>query len=155
MRRFVRFTLALALALISLTALPTALAQTKHSGSKLSGGRTFAPALVGSATNYQVTQTTDTLVQGTTQVTGFNCGAGATGDDCTASVTLPFSFTLYDQTFTTANVSTNGNLQFNSNNPDQGQAAVCFPLSQFSYVIAAHWADLTVGGANEGIFTSV
>lgn len=155
MRFFIRCTVALSLVLIFLTALPAALAQTKHSGSKLSGGHTLAPALVGAATNYQVTQTTDMLVPGTTPVTGFNCGTGAAGDDCTAAVTLPFSFTLYDQTFTSANVSTNGNLQFNSNNADQGQAAVCFPLSQFSYVIAAHWADLTVAGANEGIFTSV
>jgi hypothetical protein len=107
------------------------------------------------ATNYQVTQTTGVITPGSTQVTGFSCGQSLPGDDCTATVALPFSFALYDQNFTSVNVSTNGNLQFVSNNPDYGQAEVCLPLSQFNYAILAHWGDLRVGGANEGIFTSV
>ena len=57
--------------------------------------------------------------------------------------------------FSQVNVSTNGNLQFVSNNADYGQGDVCFPLPQFNYAILPHWGDLTVGGANEGIFTSV
>ena len=72
-----------------------------------------------------------------------------------ATVALPFPFALYDQNFNSVNVSTNGNLQFVSNNSDYGQAEVCLPLSQFNYTILAHWGDLRVGGANEGIFTSV
>jgi len=105
--------------------------------------------------NYQVTQTTGVITPGSSQVTVFNCGSPVPLDDCTASVTLPFSYTLYDQTFTAVNVSTNGNLQFVSNNTDYGQADVCFPLPQFNYAILPHWGDLTIAGANEGIFTSV
>src|SRR5206468_4688390 len=35
-----------------------------------------------------------------------------TGDDDSVAVTLPFPFTLYGKTYTTANVATNGNLNF-------------------------------------------
>lgn len=107
------------------------------------------------ATNYQVAQTTGAITRGTSAITGFNCGAGVVGDDCTAPFVLPFTYTLYDQTFSTVNVSSNGNLQFVSNNPDYGQLDVCFPLEQFNYAILPHWGDLTIGGANEGVFTSV
>jgi hypothetical protein len=107
------------------------------------------------ASNYQVTQTTGVITPGSTQVTGFACGQSLPGDDCMATVALPFPFALYDQNFNSVNVSTNGNLQFVSNNADYGQAEVCLPLSQFNYTILAHWGDLRVGGANEGIFTSV
>lgn len=107
------------------------------------------------ASNYQVTQTTGVITPGTSQVTVFNCGSPVPLDDCIASVTLPFSYTLYDQTFTSVNVSTNGNLQFVSNSTDYGQGDVCFPLPQFNQAILPHWGDLTIAGANEGIFTSV
>lgn len=108
--------------------------------------------------NYQVTQTTGAITPGTTAVTGFNCGSTPPGDDCTAPVTLPFDVMLYDQTFpaaTAMNVSSNGNLQFVSNSPDYGQGDVCFPITHFNYAILPHWGDLTIGGANEGIFTSI
>ena len=113
---------------------------------------------IPNASNYQVTQTTGAITPGTTPVTGFNCGITPPGDDCTAPVVLPFDVTLYDQTFfaaTTMNVSTNGNLQFLSNSTDYGQNDVCFPLTQFNYAILPHWGDLTIGGTNEGIFTSI
>lgn len=102
------------------------------------------------ASNYQVTQTAGGIVSGTTQLTGF-----ANLDDGTAPIVLPFAYTLYDQTFTTANVSTNGNVQFVSNSNDYGQFDVCMPLGQFNYAIFPHWGDLVISGANEGVFTSV
>src|SRR5678816_1886664 len=46
------------------------------------------------ATNYQVTQTTGVITPGSTQVTGFSCGQSLPGDDCTATVALPFSLSL-------------------------------------------------------------
>ena len=53
------------------------------------------------------TQTGQQIVPGTTDI-GNSC------DDCTTSI-LPFPVQLYDGTFNTANVSSNGNLQFDSN----------------------------------------
>ncbi|MFL6211217.1 MAG: carboxypeptidase regulatory-like domain-containing protein [Pyrinomonadaceae bacterium] len=153
MRFLVRFTLALGLALALGLVCPLAQqAQVKQGASKL--GR-LQPAVQTTSTRYEVMQTTGTLVPGTTQVTGF-----ANLDDGTAPITLgeaghPFSYILYDQTFTTANVSTNGNIQFVSNNADYGQGDVCMPLAQFNYAILPHWGDLSIAGANEGVFTSI
>jgi hypothetical protein len=148
MRFLVRFTLALGLALALGLVCPLAQqAQVKQGASKL--GR-LQPTVQTTSTRYEVMQTTGALVPGTTQVTGF-----ANTDDGTAPITLPFSYILYDQTFTTANISTNGNIQFNSNSNDYGQGDVCMPLAQFNYAILPHWGDLTIGGANEGVFTSI
>ncbi len=116
-------------------------------------GRGFRPlGATVVAENYLVTQTTGAIEPGTSLVTGYNCGAGAPGDDCIAPVALPFSFTLYDATFSSVNVSTNGNLQFSSNTQPLPLEA-CLPISQFNYVILAHHGDLTINGVNEGIFT--
>lgn len=110
---------------------------------------------IATASNYQVAQTTGSITPGSSQVTFVNCGVGLPGDDCTAPVTLPFAYTLYDQPYLAMNVSTNGNLQFVSSSRDYGQGDVCFPLPQFNYAILPQWGDLTVAGANEGVFTSV
>ena len=68
-----------------------------------------------------------------------------TGDDATSfsitynqtqSITLPFSYNLYDQTFYQATISPQGNLQFigsNINNSNSNQA--CLPLRNYSYTI--------------------
>src|SRR5205085_3980539 len=107
-----------------------------------------APAAVATD-SYQVTQSTGTIVPGTTKLTFANT------DDGTATVALPFSYTLFNASFSSANIATNGDLQFNSNSTDYfGFAEGCFPLSRLAYAILPHWADLTVGGANEGVFTS-
>ena len=165
--RFMRFTLALLTALLVGGIFATTLqAQTSSYGRgvqdpKLSGR--LPKSLNGAlpvAANYQVTQTTGAITPGTSQVTGFNCGSTPPGDDCMAPVALPFDLTFYDQTFlvssgASVNVSSNGNLQFLSNNPDYGQLDVCPPLAQFNYAIFAHWGDLTIGGVNEGVFTSI
>lgn len=104
---------------------------------------------------YRFTSTSGAaIVPGTTPVTGFSCGAVA-GDDCVATITLPFAYTFYTNSYTTAVVSSNGNLQFATANPDYGQNEVCLPLPHFGYSILPHFADLTIAGAGEGIFTSV
>ena len=156
MRSLVRFTLALGAALALGMIYPLAQqAQVKLGKGK--GGR-LQPAAASPATNYQVTQTTGAVVPGTTLVNNYTIfGIGGANDDAVAQIALPFTsgYTFYDQTYTTAFVSTNGNIQFASSNPDYGQAEVCFPLAQFSYAIMPHWGDLVIRGANEGIFTSV
>ena len=104
-----------------------------------SGGTTLCESAI-------FTQSTAAIVPGTTD-TGNHC------DDCTTLIALPFPYILYDQTFTTARVSSNGNLQFGSNNDDLGG---CLPQSFFSYTIFAFYGDLlTNGSAAAGIFTSV
>ncbi len=157
---FKRFSLALLALLIGLIFVTPLQAQIRNAGRARNDlGRPAKPPKLGvlgnivDTTNYQVSQTTGAITPGTTAVTGFNCGISPQGDDCMATVTLPFSFKLYDQEFSQVNVSTNGNLQFVSNNAVYGQGDVCFPLTQFNYAILPHWGDLTVGGLNEGIFT--
>jgi hypothetical protein len=109
-----------------------------------------------SANQYRYTATTGaSIVPGTTAVTNFNCGISPAGDDCVATIRCP-SLTLSTPTATILLVvSTNGNIQFESANNDFGQDAVCFPLTQFRYVIAAYFSDLTIANPGEGIFTSV
>lgn len=117
----------------------------------------FCAAGARAQSSYQVSQSLGVgLTPGATQVSGFACADAAfPNDDCVASVALPFPYTFYGQTFTTANVSTNGVLQFLSASNDYGQNQVCFPLSQFNYAILPHWTDLQTNGVGEGIFTSV
>ncbi|HEX8457274.1 MAG TPA: lamin tail domain-containing protein [Pyrinomonadaceae bacterium] len=107
------------------------------------------------ANQYRFTSATGAqIVPGTTQVTGFGCVA-TPGDDCVATIPLPFAYNFYSNTYTSAVVSSNGNIQFASASADYGQNEVCFPLGLFSYSIVPHFSDLTIGGTGEGIFTSV
>ncbi|HJR09156.1 MAG TPA: carboxypeptidase-like regulatory domain-containing protein [Pyrinomonadaceae bacterium] len=94
------------------------------------------------------------IVPGTTAVTGFNCVTPTVGDDCVANIQLPFAYMFYGSSFTSANVSSNGNLQFTSASADYGQFEVCQPLPQFGNAIIPFFSDLTIGGAGEGVFTS-
>ena len=107
--------------------------------------------------SYQVSQSLGVgMTPGTTKLSGFTCAEPSLpNEDCVAPVALPFPYAFYGQTFTAANVSTNGVLQFASADTDAGQSLLCFPLSQFNYAILPHWTDMQTNGAGEGIFTSV
>src|SRR5207302_874410 len=83
--------------------------------------------------NYLITTGTGAIVPGTTD-TGLHC------IDCTTSITLPFAYTMYEQTFTTATISTKGNIQFVSNSVEWNNT--CLPASVLNYAIMAHWDDL-------------
>jgi hypothetical protein len=104
---------------------------------------------VCSSVPYAITQTTGGAIVPGTADTGNHC------DDCTTLITLPFPFRLYDQTFTQARVSSNGNLQFVGNRADFD--STCLPNNAFSYTIFAFWDDLYTADAagGQGIFTSV
>jgi hypothetical protein len=95
--------------------------------------------------DYVVTTFTGaSIVPGNTDI-GNHC------DDCTTGITLPFPVILYDQFFTTAEVSSNGNLQFISNNA--AYANGCMPGDSgyaFSYTIFPFWDDLYTGDAGSG-----
>ena len=55
--------------------------------------------------HYTISQITASIVPGTTDI-------GNHGDDPVTTVALPFSYTLYNQTFNAINLSSNGNAQF-------------------------------------------
>src|SRR5437667_6205433 len=86
------------------------------------------------------------IVPGTTD-TGNHC------DDCVTTISLPFSFTLYDQTFTSVNLSSNGNAQFVTT--DTAFTNVCLPWTTHNYTIFPYWDDLYLVNSGFGIFTSI
>ncbi len=77
-------------------------------------------------------------------------------DDCTTVISLPFSVTLYDQTFTSANVGSNGILAFGTNN--NGFSGSCLPVTGATYQAMPFYRDQrtdTVSGCTGcGIFTT-
>ena len=95
---------------------------------------------------YTVAQITDTIVPGTTDI-------GNHGDDTVTTIALPFPFTLYDQSFTSVNLSSNGNAQFTTT--DTAFTNTCLPWAAHNYTIFPYWDDLYLVNAGFGIFTSV
>ena len=83
------------------------------------------------------------IVPGETDI-GSNCNF------CVTEIQLPFSYTLYDQPFNSARVSSNGALEFVSQVEDSGPA--CLPYQRFSYTILPLWSFLIM--ENGSVFTS-
>ena len=52
-------------------------------------------------------------------------------DDCTTTISLPFPYSLYDQSFTSVTLSSNGNAQFTTTDPTFGN--VCLPWTMHDY----------------------
>src|SRR5205823_5778109 len=71
----------------------------------------------------------------------------------TTYITLPFAFQLYGQIFTSAYVSSNGALEFASN--DSAPDNTCLPYSGFSYTILPHWDNLRTDCSGCYVLTSV
>jgi hypothetical protein len=100
---------------------------------------------------YTITPGTDTIVAGDTDI-------GNHTDDGTTFIPLPFSFTLYDQTYNGVRVSSNGNAQFVSD--DSFWVSVCLPWTDHDYTIFPMWSDQCTGDCFNvtctgcGIFTS-
>jgi hypothetical protein len=111
---------------------------------------------------YTITPGADTIVPGTTDI-GNHC------DDCDTAVSLPFPFQLYDQTYTSVNVSSNGRLDFVVPNEPGGNITSCLPappnVGPYDYTLFGAWQNMrTVLGLSGcsnfpnntcGIFTSV
>jgi hypothetical protein len=111
------------------------------------GSDTSTFALPVGGVDYAITSSSGaSIVAGTTDI-------GNHGDDVTTNITLPFSYQFYGTTFTSANVSSNGNIQFVSNNNAFNNA--CLPTAAFNMAILAHWDDLRTDGVGGGIFTSI
>ena len=95
---------------------------------------------------YTVSQIGGSIVPGTVDI-------GNHGDDTVTPVTLPFPFTLYDQTFASINLSSNGNAQFVTTDATFGN--LCLPWTTHNYTIYPYWDDLYLVNSGFGIFTSV
>jgi hypothetical protein len=99
---------------------------------------TVTPTVCGVSAPYGIAVGSGTIVPGTTD-TGSHC------DDCLTSVTLPFAYTLYDQSFSSASVDSNGTLQFVPSASVFTNA--CLPAANDTYTVFPHWDDLeTVAG---------
>src|SRR3954465_9448127 len=111
---------------------------------------TPSPTATATATpctgQYTVAQIGGAIVPGTTDI-------GNHGDDTVTTIALPFPFTLYDQSFTSINLSSNGNAQFTTT--DTAFTNSCLPWAAHNYTIFPYWDDLYLVNAGFGIFTSV
>jgi hypothetical protein len=73
--------------------------------------------------------------------------------DGVVTIALPFSYTLYDQTFTSINLSSNGNAQFTTT--DTTFINQCLPWLTHNYTIYPYWDDLYLVNSGFDIFTSI
>ncbi|KAF5406625.1 MAG: Repeat domain in Vibrio, Colwellia, Bradyrhizobium and Shewanella [Candidatus Udaeobacter sp.] len=87
----------------------------------------------------------------------FQLGTTDTGnhcDDCDTLISLPFPYTLYNQTFTSVYVNSNGRLDFLLNNEPGGFTNTCLPPPPnqwpFDYTIFAYWDDLETNSGLSG-----
>src|SRR5207302_1932953 len=75
-------------------------------------------------------------------------------------ITLPFAWTLYNQSFSTVNINSNGRLDFVTVNEPNGYTNACLPappnVGPYDYTIFPHWDDLetATGLAGCSAFTS-
>src|SRR5262245_46565072 len=107
------------------------------------------------ADHYIISQIGGSIVAGTTDI-------GNHGDDLVTTIPLPFSYTLYGNTFTSINLSSNGNAQFTTT--DSAFTNVCLPWTAHNYAIFPYWDDQRTDaqsgcsgfpGGTCGIFTSI
>ena len=96
--------------------------------------------------HYNIAQIGGSIVPGTTDI-------GNHGDDQVTTVALPFTYSLYGQTFSSVNLSSNGNAQFTT--LDTTFTNQCLPWLIHNNSIYPYWDDLYLVNAPNGIFTSV
>ena len=96
--------------------------------------------------HYTIAQIGGAIVPGTTDI-------GNHGDDTVTTIALPFPYTVYDQTFTSINLSSNGNAQFMTT--DTAFTNQCLPWAAHNYTIFPYWDDLYLVNSGFGIFTSI
>ena len=102
----------------------------------MAGLGALSPVARAQCVGYSTTLSTGSIIPGVTDV-GNHC------DDCTTSVTLPFPVSFYGTAYSTAYVSSNGNVQFTTTgtspaNYNNG----CLPDPSFDAAICPHWDDL-------------
>ncbi len=100
-----------------------------------------------------LTQYTFTSSTGNAIVPGTTLVPGTQADDASASVTLPFAYSVYGQSFTTAVVDTNGNLQFGGAGTTDFSNTCPLPgtaTDNLGRALMPYWDDLL----SDGVFTS-
>jgi hypothetical protein len=115
----------------------------------------------GEPCQYATTYRTDSIVPGNID-TGNHCAW------CDTTISLPFPFVLYDQTFNAVMVNSSGRLDFVCNNEPSGYTETCLPAPpnncSYDYTIFALWGEwstiVSAPGCETwangcGIFTSV
>ncbi|MFL5733934.1 MAG: dockerin type I domain-containing protein [Chloroflexia bacterium] len=135
---------------------PRAWAAPSAAAGSVSGGGIQGPidtttptASITCSPDYVITASTGAVVPGTVDI-GNHC------DDCNTTITLPFAYRFYGETFTTANVSSNGTIQFSSNSNEYRSECLPSTLYGLNNFIAGHWDDLVTDYyVTNGIFTSV
>ena len=106
------------------------------------GGYTFIDSLTGGGPQFQYQDIT-----GGTDI-------GSSCDDCTVPLAIGFPFAFYGTTFTSMNVSSNGNIQFDTSSSSFGNVAL--PTSTFGRTIAPFWDDLQTNCTSvDAIFTAM
>ena len=107
----------------------------------------------GTGCVYNFTVGTDTFVPGVDDT-------GNHGDDVGTVITLPFSVTLYGQTFTSATVGSNGHMTFGTAQNGFGISCSPFGISGATDALAPYWGDQCTGACFNtpcngcGIFTT-
>jgi len=101
--------------------------------------------------SYNIVQSTGSVISGTTDL-GSHC------DDCTTAVSFPFTVFFYGTAYTSALVSSNGNVQFTGN--DITYMTSCpMPYAILGASILVHQDDLSTAGTTCpggcGIFSTV
>ena len=114
---------------------------------------TASPTPTPCGGQYVIDQIGGSIVLGTTDT-------GNHTDDGTTFVSLPFSYTLYDQIYTGINVDSDGTAQFVG--PISQFGNTCLPWTSHSYLMFPYWDDLRTDAGSWtctpgpcGIFTSV
>ncbi|MDQ6692895.1 MAG: hypothetical protein M3014_00510 [Chloroflexota bacterium] len=108
---------------------------------------TATQVCVTNANYLYVASTGATIVPAITLVTGSTCNS------CTVNIQLPFSYSLYENTYTSVNASNKGNLQFSATS--SSGTNFCLPSPLLGDAIAAYWDDLNTNlDDTRGIYTS-
>lgn len=110
-----------------------------------------APIKSPTGSDYFVTRTTGATIVPGKERTPIDCQL-----NCSETIDLPFPFTLYDRTFTTVIVGSNGILGFDSN--DNFYQPSCLPSNHFSYAILPVWEEMpfhySLPDPTKGVFIS-
>jgi hypothetical protein len=93
------------------------------------------------------TQTGQAIFPGTQDI-GNHC------DDCTTSIALPFPVSIYGSQYTSVSVSSNGNLQFSTDNSGWSTGCVSMPINGVDRSFVLYQGDLHTDGVNGGVFTA-
>jgi hypothetical protein len=105
---------------------------------------------IGARANAQCNAYTVTSSTGAS-ITPGTVDTGNHTDDGTTGIALPFPVSFYGASYSTANVSSNGNLQFTT--VDSAFTNNCLPDAGLGAAIVPHWDDLMTNAG--GIYTSV